>query len=156
MPLDALPSPSQPGAGALRRIGILAARNWRAKLYAPVSLAGGLRPEDLAAAERAYRAGIAGPVAALTAGFALLRPGCGDDGLVFSAHWWEGTDLYRTSLLLPGCGGPSRRQPDAAGRVGDVDVDEILLMAREAAAWHRCVLDADRPSPDAYLTECCA
>ena len=153
MPLDALPSPSQPGAGALRRIGTLAARNWRAKLYAPALAADGLRPEDLAAAKRAYRAGIAGPVAAPATGFALLRPGCGDSSLVFSAHWWEGTELHRTTLLLPGCGGPPRRQPDAAGRVGDVD--EILLMAREAAAWRRCVLDADRPSLDAYLAECC-
>jgi hypothetical protein len=138
----------------LRRIGTLAARNWRAKLYAPVSAAGGLRPEDLAAAERAYRACIAGPVAAPTAGFALLRPGCGEGSLAFSAHWWEGAELHRTSLLVPGSGGPLRRQPDAAGQVGDVD--EILLMAREAAAWRRCVLDADRPSLDAYLAECCA
>ena len=153
MPLDAL-LPSQPGAGAVWRIGTLAARTWRAKLYAPALAAGGLRPEDLAAAERAYRAGIAGPVAAPTAGFALLRPGCGNGSLVFSAHWWEGAELHRTTLLLPGCGGPPRRQPDAAGRVGDVD--EVLLMAREAAAWCRCVLDADRPSLDAYLSECCA
>jgi len=72
---------------------------------------------------------------------------------VFSAYWWEDAGLHRTILLLPGCGGPSRRQPDAAGRVGDVD--EVLLMAREAAAWCRCVLDADRPSLDAYLSECC-
>ncbi len=153
MPLDAL-LPPQPGAGALRRIGILAARNWRAKLYAPVSAAGCLRPEDLAAAERAYRAGIAGPVAAPAAGFALLRPGPESGSLKLSAHWWEGAELHRTTLLLPGCGGPPRRQPDAAGRVGDVD--EVLLMAREAVAWRRCVLDPDRPSLDAYLAECCA
>ena len=31
-----------------------------------------------------------------------------------------------------------------------------MLMAREAAAWRRCVLDADAPSLDAYLAECCA
>ena len=141
-------------AGALRRIGTLAAWNWHAKLYAPASSAGGLRPEDLAAAKRAYRAGIAGSVVAPAAGFALLRPVCGDGGLVFSAHWWEGAELHRTTLLLPGCGGPPRRQPDAAGRVGDVD--EMLLMAHEAAAWRRWVLDADRPSLDAYLAECCA
>jgi len=151
MPLDAL-LPPQPGAGALQRIGILAARNWRAKLYAPVSAAGGLRPEDLAAAERAYRAGIAGPVAAPTAGFALLRPGHESGGLELSAHWWEGAELHRTALVLPGCGGPPRRGD--AGRVGDVG--EVLLMAREAAAWRRWVLGADRPSLDAYLAECCA
>ncbi len=153
MPLDALPPP-QPGAGAVQRVGTLAARTWRAKLYIPALAAAGLRPEDLAAAERAYRAGIAGPVAAPTAGFALLRPGCGDGSLVFSAYWWEGAELHRTTLLLPGCGGPPRRRPDAAGQVGDVG--EVLLMAREAAAWCRCVLDADRPSLDAYLSECCA
>ena len=117
MPLDAL-LPPQPGAGALRRIGILAARNWRAKLYAPALAAGGLRPEDLAAAGRAWRAAIAGPVADPMAGFALLRPGCGNGSLVLLAYWWEGTELHRAALLLPGCGGPPRRQPDAAGRSG--------------------------------------
>ena len=151
MPLDALLSP-KPGAGALRRIGILAARTWRAKLYAPVSAAGGLRPKDLAAAERAYRASIAGSVAAPAAGFALLRPGHESGSLRLSAHWWEGAELHRTALVLPGCGGPPWRGD--AGRVGDVG--EVLLMAREAAAWRRCVLDADAPSLDAYLAECCA
>ena len=153
MPLDALPSP-QHRVGALRLIGALAARTWRAKLYAPVSAAAGLRPEDLAAAGRAWRANIAGPVAAPTAGFALLRPGREGGSLVFSPYWWEGAELHRTAMLLPGCGGPPRRQPSAAGRVGDVDV--VLLTAREAAAWRRCVLDADAPSLDAYLAECCA
>lgn len=153
MPLDAPLSP-EPDAGTLRRIGTLAARNWRAKLYAPGSAAGGLRPEDLAAAERAYRAGIAGPVPALAAGFALLRPGCGDGSLVLSAHWWEGAMLHRAILLLPGCGGPPRRLPEAAGQVGDVNT--IMLMARETASWCRCVLDADRPSVNTYLAECCA
>lgn len=152
MPLDALPSPSQPSAGALRRIGTLATRTWRAKLYAPALAAGGLRPEDLAAAERACRAGIAGPVAVPAAGFALLRPGCDSGSLELSAHWWEGAELHRTALLLPSCGGPPRRGD--AGRVGDVG--EVLLMAREAAAWRRCVLDADAASLEAYLAECCA
>lgn len=153
MSLDALASP-EPGTRPVRRIGTLAARTWRAKLYAPALVASGLRPEDMAAAERAYRAGIAGPVAAPTAGFAMLRPGNGDGILVFSAHWWEGAGLHRTILLLLGCGSPPRRQPDAAGRVGGVE--EVLLMAREAAAWCRCVLDADRPSLETYLAECCA
>ena len=153
MPLDAL-LPPQPAAGALQRIGILAARNWRAKLYAPVLAAGGLRPEDLAAAGRAWRGGIAAPIADPVAGFALLRPGCGNGSLVLLAYLWEGTELHRTTLLLPGCGGPPQRQPDAAGQVGDVD--EVMLMAREAAAWRRCVLDGDTPSLDAYLAECCA
>jgi hypothetical protein len=74
MNLDALPKP-QPGAGALWRIGSFAARPWRAKLYAPVLAAGGLQPEDLATVERVYRPGIAGPIVAPTAGFALLPPG---------------------------------------------------------------------------------
>ncbi len=151
MPLDA-PLPPQPGAGALRRIGTLAARTWRAKLYAPLPAAGAPRPEDLAAAERAYCAGIAGPAAAPAGGFALLRPGDESGSLELSAHWWDGAELHRTALLLPGCGGPPRRGD--AGRVGDVG--EVLLMAREATAWRRCVLNADEPSLDAYLAECCA
>ena len=153
MPLDVLP-PFQPGADAFRRIGTLAARTWCAKLYVPALAAGGLRPEDLAAAGRAWRAGIAGPAADAMAGFALLRPGCGFGSLLLVAYWWEGTELHRTSLLLPSCGGPPGRQPDVAGRVGDVY--EVMLMAREAAAWRRCVLDADAASFDAYLAECCA
>ncbi len=151
MPLDASFFPSPKGSCALRRIGTLTARNWHSKLYAPVLDADGLRPEDLATAERAHRAAIAAPDATARAGFALLRPGCGDAGLRFSAYWWEGAALHRTVLLLPGCGGPPRR--DDAGCVGDVG--EVLLMAREAAAWRRCVLDADVPSPEAYLAECC-
>ena len=75
MSLDAT-LPPQPGASAMRRIGTLAARSWRAKLYAPASAACGLRLEDLAAAQRAYHAGIAGSAAALAAGFASLRPSC--------------------------------------------------------------------------------
>jgi len=31
-----------------------------------------------------------------------------------------------------------------------------MLMAREAVAWRRWLLDADAPSLDAYLAECCA
>ncbi len=153
MPLDAsfLPSPAGSSA-ALQRIGTLTALNWHAKLYAPVLDADGLRPEDLAAARRVYRAAIAVQDAAPVAGFALLRPGYRDGGLRFSAYWWEGTALHRTVLLLPGCGGPPRR--DDAGCIGDVG--EVLLMAREAAAWRRCVLDADVPLPDTYLAECCA
>ena len=154
MPLDTAPSEAPPAGGAARRVGTLAARGWHAKLYASVPEADGLRPEDLAAAERAWRGGVAAPGATPVAGFALLRLHRAGGDLAFSAHWWEGALLRRTALLLPGCGGPPRRRQEAAGQVGDVD--EILLMAREAAAWRRCVLDADMPSPDAYLTECCA
>jgi hypothetical protein len=77
-----------------------------------------------------------------------------DGSSVFSAHWWEGAELHRISLLLPGGGGTPQRQPNAAGQVGDVD--EVFLLAHEAAAWRPWVLDADRPSLDAYLAECCA
>lgn len=144
--------PSPADSSALRRVGILTARNWHAKLYAAVPDADELRPEDLAAASRAYRAAIAAPDATARAGFALLRPRCGDGLLSLSVCWWEGTALHRTLLVLQGCGNPPRR--DDAGRVGSVD--EVLLMAREAAAWRRCVLDADVPSLDAYGAECCA
>jgi len=82
--------------------------------------AAGLQSEDLAAARRAFHAGIAGPGMAPVAGFALLRPGAMPDRLVLSAHWWEGDALHRTVRLLPGCGGPPRRADDV-GRVGDVD-----------------------------------
>lgn len=141
MPLDATCPPA------------LAARGWRAKLYAPAAAADGLRPEDPAAAARTYRASIAAPGTAGMAGFALLRPGAVPGSLILSAHWWEGDVLHRTARLLPGCGGPPCRTGDA-GRVGDVD--EVLLAAREATAWRRCVGDADVPSLDAYLAECCA
>ncbi len=152
MPLDATCLPT-PATGALRRIGTLAARGWRAKLYAPAMDAAGLQPEDLAAAGRAFRAGIAGPDTAPVAGFALLRPGATHGSLVLSAHWWVGDELHRTVRLLPGCGGPPRR-PDDPSRVGNVV--EVLLMAREAIAWRQCVGEADFPSLDAYLGECCA
>jgi hypothetical protein len=82
----------------------------------------------------------------------MLRPGCGDGSLVFSANWWEGAALHRTTLLLPGCDDLPQRQPDTAERVGNVD--EVLLMTREAVAWRRCALDVDRPSLAAYLAEC--
>lgn len=157
MPLDAFPLRAlpPPGRGAVRRIGTLAARTWRAKVYAPALDAGGLRPEDLATAERAYRAGIAAPAPApVVAGFALLRFGAEDGGLALSSYWWEDAELHRAALRLPYDDGAPRRREGAAGLVGDVD--EILLMAREAAAWRRCVLDASPPSPEAYLEECCA
>jgi len=66
MPLDAFSDPSQTGAGAMRRVGTLDIRTWRAKVYAPALLADGLRAEDLAAAKRACRAGVADPFKAPT------------------------------------------------------------------------------------------
>ncbi len=137
----------------MRRIGTLAARGWRAKLYAPAPEAAGLQPEDLAAAERAFLAGIARPSTARMAGFVPLRPGTTPGSLVLPAHWWEGNALHRTVRLLPGCGDPPRRPYDA-GRMGDLD--EVLLLIREAAVWRRCMREAEGPSLDAYLAECCA
>lgn len=154
MPLDVMCPHPAPATGALQRIGTLAARGWHAKLYAPASEANGLRPEDLAAAERAYRAGIAEPSATRVAGFALLRPGGAPGGLAMSAYWWEGMVLHRVVRMLPGRGGQPRRVGNSAERIGDLD--EVLLMAREAAAWRRCVLDAHTPSVDTYLAKCCA
>jgi len=155
MPLDATCQPT-PVTGALRPIGTLGALGWQAKLYAPAMEAAKLQPKDpenLTAAERAFRAGIAEPDTAPVAGFALLRPGAMPGGLVLSAYWWEGKALRRTVRLLPGCGGPPQR-PDDAGRVGGVD--EVLLRACETVAWRRCVGEANFPSLDAYLVECCA
>jgi hypothetical protein len=77
MPFDAL-LPPQPNAGALRRIG---------------------------------------SVAALTARFALPRPGDGDSNLTFWAHCWEGAELYRGSQLLPDC--RAHRHGMAAARWGN-------------------------------------
>lgn len=154
MPLDASSSPPPASSSTLRRIGTLAARGWQLKLYAFATEAHGLRPEDLAAADRAFGAAIAAPGTSSVAGFALLRPGYGAGELAFSAFWWEGAVLHRASLLLTGTGGPPRRVPANADRIGSVD--ELMLMAREAAAWRRCVLDANPPAPTAYLAECCA
>ena len=100
MPLDAASLPGPASSRTLQRIGAPEVHGWHAKPYVPMADAGGLRPEGLAAAARAFHAGAASPAAAPVAGFALL-------------------------------------------------------LAREAAAWHRCVLDADTPSLDAYGAECC-
>ena len=154
MALDATPFRLPPDNDALQRIGTLAARGWHAKLYAPTTDAAGLRPEDLTAANRAYRAGVAAPGTSPVAGFALLRFGDETGSLAFSACWWEGAMLHRMALLLPSCGSPPRRANGICERIGCVD--EVLLMAREAAAWRRCVLDAALPSPEVYLAECCA
>ncbi len=153
MPLDAhraLP----PRPAALRRAGTIAARSWRSKLYVPIAEADALRPEDIAAAERAFSAAVAGDPAGAPSGFALLRRGSAPGSLELVCHWWEDTVLSRTALMLPRHGGPPRRTPRIAGEVGCVD--ELLLMAREAAAWRRLVLEADPPAPDEYLAECCA
>ncbi len=154
MPLDTMSPQTTPSTGGLRRIGTLSARFWQAKLYTPALEAPGLRSEDLTAAERAYRAGIAAPSATRVAGFALLRLGDEPGSLVLSVFWWEGIVLHRIVRTLPGYGGPPRSSSNEAERVGDTG--EVLLMACEAAAWRRHVLDADMPSVDAYLAECCA
>ncbi len=153
MPLDA-PRTVSPRRAALRRMGTFAARSWRSKIYAPTADADALRPEDVSAAERAFRAGVAGEAADAPSGFALLRRGNTAGSLELVCHWWEGPLLNRAGLLLPGHGGPPGRAPRADGEVGSVD--ELLLMAREAAAWRRLVLEAHFPAPDAYMAECCA
>jgi hypothetical protein len=152
MSLDAMPPQAGASTGVIRRIGILSARSWQAKLYAMAVEAAGLRPKDVAAAERAYRAGIAAPGTTRFAGVALLRLGVEPSSLVLSVFWWDGPMLRRDSRLLPGCGSAPRRLSNAGEQIGNVD--EVLLMAREAAAWRRHVLDADLPSIDASLAEC--
>ncbi len=154
MPLAAASPHSLPATCALQGVGTLIARGWRAKLYASVSEAMGLRPEDLAAVQRAYRTCIATPGPDPVAGFAILRLGHGAGSLDLVVHWWEGAMLHRDVRMLPGHGGPPLRRGGAAERIGEVE--EEVLMAREAAAWCRCVLDADAPSLDAYLARCCA
>ena len=140
--------------GGLRPIGALSARFWRAKLYASAAEAPGLRAEDLAAAGRIYRAGIAAPGVTRVAGFGLLRFGDEVGGLVLSVCWWEVAMLHRVVWTLPGSGGVPGRRGDAAERVGGLE--EVLLMGREAMAWRRHVLDTSMPSIDGYLSECCA
>jgi hypothetical protein len=135
--------------GTPRLLGCLAGRGWTTKLYAPESVAAGLRPEECVAVERAFRAVIAAPGPAV-AGFSLLRRPPGAGGLILVVHWWEDAVLRRAALLLPGEGDPPRRAPEEAmGRVGSVE--ELVLMAREATVWRRCVLDATMPSAEAYL-----
>lgn len=154
MPFDTRSPRCADGPGSLRRIGTLSARFWKAKLYAQALEAPGLRPEDLTAAERAYRAGIAAPSPTRVAGFALLRLGDEPGSLVLSVFWWEGSVLRRVVQTLPGSGGPPRHGGEEGERIGDTG--EVLLMALEAAAWRRNVLDPDTPLVDSYLAECCA
>ena len=107
-----------PSAGALHRIGTLAASGWRAKLYASAAAAAGLRREDVAAAARAYRAGVADPALSPVAGFALLSRGRLAGELGLSVFWWEAGALLRTDLDLPGSGVPSRAPGGHGGRAG--------------------------------------
>ncbi len=154
MPPDTMSLQTAPGTGGLRRIGTLSARFWQAKLYALALEAPGLRPEDLTAAERAYRAGIAAPSTTRVAGFAMLRLCVEPGSLVLMVFWWEDSVLHRMVRTLPGSGGAPQRRGDEAERIGDTV--EVLLMACEAVVWRRHVLDTDTPSVDAYLAECCA
>ena len=139
----------------LIRLGTLDARDCRLKLYAPAAEAAGLRPEDLAAARRAFRAVLAEPCRGPVAGFALLAGLYDADlpagSLVLTAHRWEGTVLRRCALLLPVEYGPVRRLPEHG-----LGLAELLLAGREGRAWQR---HASRPSPAtlaAYLAEDCA
>ena len=144
-----------PRPAGLVRLGTLDARSCRLKLYATAADAAGLRPEDLAAVQRAFRAVLAEPSYEPVAGFAVLAVSNNADlpagSLVLTACHWEGTVLCRSALLLPVTDGPVRRLPGHGS-----DLPELLLAAREGRAWqHHGV----RPSPStlaAYLAEDCA
>ncbi|MCO6415854.1 hypothetical protein JYK14_06650 [Siccirubricoccus sp. KC 17139] len=101
MPLDITPQSPSPTGAPPRLLGRLASRGWKAKLYAPESDVAALRPDDLAAAERAFRAAVAVPGPTIL-GFALLRRAPGAAGLVLAVHWWEGAVLRRDALRLGG------------------------------------------------------
>ncbi len=144
-----------PRPARLIRLGTLEARFCRLKLYAAAIDAARLRPEDLAAVQRASRAVLAEPGCEPVSGFAVLAVSDDADlpagSLVLMACRWEGTVLRRCALLLPVADGPVRRLP------GDAScLPELLLAAHEGRAWQR---HAVRPSPSslaAYLAQDCA
>jgi hypothetical protein len=88
-----------PCPARLIRLGTLDARSCRLKLYAAATDASGLRPEDLAAVQRAFRAVLAEPGYEPVAGFALLAVSNDADlpagSLVLTACRWERTVLRR-------------------------------------------------------------
>jgi hypothetical protein len=118
---------------------LMAERGWRLRLHP-----GAAPPAVVAAARRAVRAILAAPDEAAI-GFAFLRPAEGGWGLL--VHIWRGRELlHEAPLLLPDDGGPPRRCPALAPALGTAD--EVMLLAREAAAWCHHGDDAD-----AYLAE---
>ncbi len=143
-------------SAGMRRIGTLDARDWRLKLYVPAVADSSLRPEDKAAAARAFRAVVAEPRAASVSGFATLRMLHSAEMpmpagmLALTTWWWEGAILHRLGLLLPVGGGPVRRAHESMS-----DVPEILLVASECRAWQHLVLDAEHPDLAAYFAKDC-
>ena len=117
---------------------VLAERGWRLRLHA-----GAAPPAVAAAARRTVRAALAAPGEA-AAGFALLRPAEG--GWALGVYTWRGAELLREALLLPESGGPPWRCPSIARSLGTAA--DVLLLAREAAAWAQHGGDVD-----AYLAE---
>ncbi len=122
-------NPSAP----LAYVGPFACRDWTLKLYAPYALLSRDGGDVLAATRRAFAACIAGATAeSPVTGFMLLD---GQRECRLSAFWWEGAVLCRRMLMLDCHGGPPRRAPDAAERVGaGVELD---LISREIAAHRR-------------------
>ncbi|HWX49627.1 MAG TPA: hypothetical protein VNZ61_16380 [Roseomonas sp.] len=137
---------------ALIRLGTLQARDWQLKLYAP---AAGLRPEDLAAARRAFRAVLAEPCPEPVSGFAILAIIQDDHlpvgSLALTACRWDGELLRRSTLLIPVAGAPVHRIPDHGLGLG-----ELQLAARECRAWQRHGARTSPPALAAYLAEDCA
>jgi hypothetical protein len=123
----------------LPRLLDVAERGWRLRLHA-----GAAPPTTADAARRAVRALLA-PPGDVAAGFALLRPAEGG-GWALLVHVWRDGTLLREALLLPEDRAPPRRCPALARSLGTTD--DVLLLAREAAAWARHGGDAD-----AYLLE---
>ena len=118
-------------------VTIFAEAGWRLRLHAP-----GL---DATAAMAALRELLAGRPSAI--GFAVLRRQRG--GLLLAVHRWTAFGLERDAVLVPPEGGPGRPWPALPGGLGAEA--EFRLIAREAAAWQRHVLLAERPDADAYL-----
>lgn len=144
-----------PRPAGLVRLGTLDARSCRLKLYAAATDAAGLRPEDMAAARRAFRAVLAEPYHEPVAGFAVLAVSDDADlpagGLVLTACRWEGMVLRRCALLLPVTDGPVRRLPGHGS-----SLPELLLAAREGRAWQRHAVRSSPSTLAAYLAEDCA
>ena len=139
---------------AFRGAGMLAAREWRAKLYVRSAGAVVISEDVVADAGRTFRAAVAFPVGKRVAGFALLRPVVSPEVLGLAACWWENDTLRKAEFCLAADGRAPVRPGWATEFVGDIE--ELLLMAREADAWRRCVLARDISSLDDYLDECCA
>jgi hypothetical protein len=140
---------------AMVRLGILEAHGWQLKFYTLASEAAGLRPEDLAAARRAFRAVLAEPGREPVAGFAVVAIIHDDDlpagSLALTACRWDGMVLRRSTLLIPVDGGPVRRVPDHG-----LGVAELLLAAHEGRAWQRRDARSSSSSLAAYVAEDCA